>query len=225
MTWFVAGTGAAILIAPVALEHLLYNWLVETVNLNSGIPITLAELESGSADYRLGFGLVFLSLAHNIANRYFIYLSDLATNMTRDRLIQVDRELFSKFRNDLSADSRTIHFLRDVDLGGTYHDDDTRELGRFCQTWNATDCEFHDDELESLRKFFLDKSKAFLWKLANNSFDIGESRYRCIPDQYVGDFNYPPEVDKTLRQLNSMATELYEVHSNFIRVARSKLSC
>lgn len=59
LTWLVAGTGATLLITPVALEHLLYNWLVETVNLNSGVPITFAELETGSVDYWVGFGLIF----------------------------------------------------------------------------------------------------------------------------------------------------------------------
>ncbi|GAA0362465.1 hypothetical protein GCM10009092_28550 [Bowmanella denitrificans] len=225
LTWLVAGTGATLLITPVALEQLLYNWLVETVNLNAGVPIAFAELEIGFADYWVGFGLIFLSLAHNIANRYFIYMDGLSSKEAKDRLIQVDRELFSKFKNDLSPDSRTVRFLRDVDLGGTYHDDDTRVLDRFCQTWNATDREFHDEELEILRKAFLDKSKSFLWKLANNSYDIGGSRYRCVPDPYVGDFNYPPEVDKTLCELNDMATELYNMHSELVRKARTTLSC
>ena len=225
LTWFVAGTGATILITPVALEQLLYNWLVETVNLNSGVPITLAELETGSADYLVGFGLIFLSLFHNVASRYFLYMDGLSTKTSKERLIEVDRELFTKFCSDLSPNSRTIRFLRDVDLAGSHHDDDIRDLERFCQTWNATDREFHDVELEGLRKNFLHKSKVFLWKLANNSFDIGGSRYRCVPDQYVGDFNYPPEVDQTLKELNDMATELYEIHSNLIRKSRSQLSC
>jgi len=72
LTWFVAGVGGTILLTPVAFSQLVYNWLVATVNLNSGVPVTLAELESSSADHWLGFGLILLALVHNIANKLII---------------------------------------------------------------------------------------------------------------------------------------------------------
>jgi len=119
-----------------------------------------------------------------------------------------------------------VRFLRDVDLGGGYHGDDTTELELFAHTWNATSFEFHDKEIEDLRVSLFNKSSGFLWKLANNSFDInGSNRYRCVPDPYVGDFNYPPEVDQTLKELNEMATELYQIHSKLVRTARRNLWC
>lgn len=226
LTWLVAGTGCAILVTPVALEQLVYNWLVKTINLNAGVPITLSELDSGTSDYWFGFGLIFFALAHNIANKYFIYKSNLNDTLVKDRLIEVDRDLFNRFLEVFHPSSRSVLFLRDVDLGGTYHDNETKELEAFSNTWDTTDCEFHDQELEAIRKELLSKARKFLWNLACNSYAIGSSsRYRCVPDAYVGDFNYPPEVDKVLKELNEEATELYKTHSKLIRTARKNLLC
>lgn len=226
LTWFVAGLGGTILLTPVAFEQLVYNWLVDTINLNSGVPVTLAELQSSSADHWSGFGLILIALAHNIANKIIVHWSEISRSQKAEKFIEADIKVFERFLNDFPPESRSVRFLRDVDLGGGYHSDETAELELFSQTWSATNFEFHNKDIEELRASLFKKSREFLWKLANNSFDInGSNRYRCVPDQYVNDFNYPPEVDQSLKELNEMATELYEIHSELIRTARRNLGC
>lgn len=73
LTWFVVSVDGIIILTPTALKQIFYNWLVATLNLNSGAQLTFAELESSTTDYTLGFSLIALALIHNVANRYFIY--------------------------------------------------------------------------------------------------------------------------------------------------------
>lgn len=226
VTWYVITLGAGIILAGTPLKLLVYNWIINSFNLNSGKQLTLSEMGTGAADYWLGFALIILALLHNIFSKWLLHKDSIKSSVEIDDLNTIDRELFLLFIKDFPADSKSVMFLRDVDLGGTYHEDETKEIEVFIQKWDATSYEFHDVELEKIRVELLEKSRKFIWKLANNSYCIGSSpRYRCVPDQYVGDFNYPPEVDLTLRELNLMATELYEIHSKFFRECRKKLKC
>ena len=58
LTWFVVSIGGTLLLTPVVFKQLFYNWLVDTVNLNSGNYITIAELQSDSPDYAIGTSLI-----------------------------------------------------------------------------------------------------------------------------------------------------------------------
>ncbi|MBI6799380.1 hypothetical protein, partial [Pseudomonas syringae] len=58
LTWFVAGVGGAIIVTPTPLKVIVYNWLIDTFNLNSGKKFSLAELVPEAADYWVGFGLI-----------------------------------------------------------------------------------------------------------------------------------------------------------------------
>ncbi|MFN7835113.1 MAG: hypothetical protein ACK5NY_04895 [Burkholderiaceae bacterium] len=226
VTWYVITLGAGIILTPTPLKLLVCNWLIDSFNLNSGKQLTLSEMGTGAADYWRGFALIVLALLHNIFSKWLLHKDSVKSNIEIDELNKIDKELFLLFTKDFPADSRAVMFLRDVDLGGTYHEYEIKEIEAFIQKWDATNYEFHDAELEKIRVELLEKSRKFILKLANNSYCIGSGpRYRCVPDQYVGDFNYPTEVDLTLRELNAMATELYKLHSKFIRECRKKLKC
>jgi hypothetical protein len=97
LTWFVASIGGVILITPTVFKQIFYNWLVDTININSGVHFTLADLQTNCDDYIWGFGLILLSLAHNIANKYFIYKAALLDQKKADSLIESDKILFQQF--------------------------------------------------------------------------------------------------------------------------------
>lgn len=226
LTWFVAGIGGVILVTPVAFEQLVYNWLVQTINLNAGVPITLAELEEGSADYWLGFGLIFLALAHNIANRFFLYKDSMTKKDESEAIEEVDKQLFLKFLEKLSSDSRSVNLMKEHDFGASYHDINTQELDNFLETWNTAEREFLDQELESKRKALWDKSHEFVYALAQGSYYLnGSPMLSCIPDAYRSAWDWPDHFNEKIKRLNSMGTECFELHRDLVLCARRKLKC
>lgn len=226
LTWFVAGIGGTILITPVALEQAFYNWLVETINLNSGVPITLAELESGSADYWLGFGLILLALIHNVTNRYFIYKETAERVNESDALNDVDRELFLRFRREFPSDSRSVMLFKEHDFGNSYHDNNTDELDNFVNNWNTAEREFLNKDLESKRKELWDKCHEFVYALAQGSYYLnGGQLLSCIPDAHRGAWDWPDHVEEKVNKLNTMGTECFELHRDFVLSGRRKLKC
>lgn len=226
LTWFVAGIGGTILITPVAFEQLVYNWLVQTINLNSGVPITLAELEEGCADYWLGFGLIFLALAHNIANRYFIYKDSLTKTDEAAAIEEVDKQLFLKFLEEFSSDSRSVSLMKDHDFGVSYHNINTQELDNFVATWNTAERQFLNHELEEKRKALWDKSNEFFYELAQGSWYLnGGPMLSCIPDAYRGAWELPDHVDEKINRLNAMGRECFELHRDLVLFGRRKLKC
>lgn len=226
LTWFVAGVGGAILVTPIAIEQIFYNWLVQTINLNSGVPINLAELEDASADYWLGFGLIFLALAHNIGNRYFIYKDSRAKVNESAKIEDVDRRLFLRFLEEFPSDSRSVALFKEHDFGASYHDNNIQELDNFVNFWNTAEREFLDQELEVKRKALWDKCHEFAYALAQGSYYLNFGpMLSCIPDAYRGDWDWPDHVNEKIERLNAMGTECFELHRDLILYGRRKLKC
>ncbi|MBH0067086.1 hypothetical protein [Pseudoalteromonas sp. NZS100] len=225
MTKYVVGLGATIVLTPAPLKQLFYNWLVDTFNLNSGQHFSFADIQSNSADYWLGFSLIFIALIHNIAYRVFIYKSEKLERDEKDKLIQVDKELYQSFIELLPSDGATIQLLEEHDFGASYHKNSTKDLDTFIYTWNNAQKEFLDEELESKRSDFLKKILEFSNTLALRSYNIGGSTYSCIPDAYRGAWEWPKHVDEQINLLNSLASECFEKHKELILLARRKLKC
>lgn len=225
MTRYVVGLGATIVLTPTPLKQLFYNGLVDTFNLNSGQHFSFAEIQSNSADYWLGFSLIFIALIHNIAYRVFVYKSEKLEREENEKLIQVDKELYQHFIGLLPSDGVTIQFLEEHDFGNSYHKNSTKNLHTFIYTWNNAQKEFLDEELESKRSSFLNKILEFSNTLALRSYNIGGSTYSCIPDAYRGAWEWPKHVDEQIRELNSLASECFEKHKELVLTARRKLKC
>ncbi|WP_299017467.1 hypothetical protein [uncultured Photobacterium sp.] len=226
LTRYVVGIGGAVILTPTALELVVYNWLVATINLNSGVPFTFAELESTTADYTLGFALIALSLLHNIVNKYFIYKTgDLAAVETKE-LQDADKVQFEKFLTEIPSDGLSIELLKEHDFGGSYHSQSIEQLKSFVEYGANPEKEFLDPELEKKRKFLWKKCHAFFYKLAQNSYSLGAGPvYSCIPDPYREAGNRPKHVEKQINELNDMATECFQLHKEFVLLVRRKLKC
>jgi hypothetical protein len=226
LTWFVVSLGGAILLTPVVFKQLLYNWLVDSINLNSGNYFTIAELQSDSTDYAIGASLILLGLLHNIANRYFIYRTTVTEQPEKKELEEVDKQLFKKFLAVFPSDSLSIELLRDHDFGNSYHKNGTTQIDEFVDTWNTAEKEFLDQTLENKRKELWTKCRAFVYDLATASHFIGTGPIlTCIPNAYIGTDDWPEHVDIKLRNLNVLSSECYELHRNFVLLSRHKLKC
>lgn len=226
ITWFVISVGGTILLTPVVLKQLFYNWLVDTINLNSGQYFTLAELQSDSPGYIIGTSLMVLGLVHNIVNRYFLYKTAVTEQKELEALNEVDRDLFKEFLSVFPSDSLSIELLRDHDFGNSYHENGTTQLDIFVNTWNTAEKEFLDAALETPKKELWSKCRKFVYELACGSHFIGSGPIlTCIPNAYRGTDDWPQHVDDKLKMLNDLATECYELHRDFVLLSRRKLKC
>ncbi|HCE3304116.1 TPA: hypothetical protein NG558_004297 [Vibrio parahaemolyticus] len=226
LTWFIAGIGATVVLTPTPFKQLFYNWLVDTFNLNLGNHYTLAELQSNSAEYWLGFSLIFIALLHNIGYRVFIYKSDKQVQSEQKELLEVDKKLFLEFIELLPSDGLDIKLLEEHDFGNSHHGKEVKSLDKFVHTWNNSQKQFLDAELEAKRDIFITKSRHFIYTLANRSYAIGNGEiFSCIPDAYRNAWDWPKHVDDQIRELNELGTELFELHKEFVLLARRKLKC
>lgn len=136
LTWYIALLGGTILATPTALKEIFYNFLVDTVNLNSGKYFTLAELQSSSVEPLVGLGLIALALMHNLANKFLSQkTSEFALEESRE-MRSVDTALFRRFLEDFPSNGYTVPFLRDHDLGGSYHDINLTDINKFVERWD-----------------------------------------------------------------------------------------
>ncbi|MDE9455831.1 hypothetical protein [Xenorhabdus bovienii] len=237
LTWCVAGTGIAIILAPDPLKLIFYNWLVNTFNLNSGLPFTLAELKSSEGDNAAGGVLVVFALIHNIANKFLIYRTEiLATEKEKGQQErqekeqqerrEVDRALFQQFLDEFPSDGSSIMLLEEHDFGNSYHRKKVEQLDDFIYNWNNTQKQFLDPELESKRKQLWDNCQKFSYKLAMSSYQLcNSSMFSCIPDAYRNAWDWPSDVEKKIGELNEMAKTCFRLHSEFVRLGRNKLKC
>lgn len=218
--------GGTIIATPTAFKEILYNFLVDTFNLNGGNYFTLAELQASSVEPLVGLALIALALIHNLANKFLIQkTSELALEDSKERQ-QVDTKLFMKFLEDFPSNGYSIPFLREHDLGGSYHDVNLKDINKFVENWDNVEHHFLDKEIEDKRAELWRKCRAFTYFLGMHSYDLnGGPMFSCIPDNSRGAWDYPEHVEQTLRELNKNATECYELHQSFVIFTRQRLKC
>lgn len=226
LTWFVVSVGGTIILTPTAFKQIFYNWLVATFNLNSGTQLTFAELESGNADYILGFSLIALALIHNVSHRYFIYKTGDIAAAEEKELEAVDRKLFERFLSEFPSSSNSLILLKEHDFGHSYHDTSTDEIDQFVDTWNTAETKFLDSEIEEARKQLHVKMHEFSYRLAQCSGYIHTGQMlSVVPEAYRGVYDWPEYVDERVRELNEKSTECYKLHQRFVMLGRRKLKC
>ncbi len=126
ITLFLISLGAGIILTPTPFKIVFYNWLISSLNINLDVPFSLAEMKSNSADYWVGFGLIFLSLSHNIFSKWLLrqnkFESDRDTDATN--LLSEIENLISSCGNSVStilnwgAIRRFLHLPRFHNLAG-----------------------------------------------------------------------------------------------------------
>lgn len=226
LTWFVVTVGGAILLTPTLVKLIFYNWLVETTNLNSGVHFTLAELANDSADYFLGVILIALALIHNIAYRYFNYLSSREEKRSHERRKKADTALFEKFKITLPSSSASVQLLKEHSFWNSYNIQAISQLEEFVNCWNNAEHSFLDASVESQKVELLSCCDSFLSKLAEVSGPVGAGPfYSSIPTMHKNDWNMPDFVTTKIDELNDKAMECYEKHQQFISLCKERLDC
>lgn len=226
LTWYIAILGGTILTTPIALKEIIYNFLVDTINLNSEKHFTLAELQASSVEPLVGMGLIALALTHNSINKFLTQKSSEYTHKDSRERQKVDTQLFQKFLENFPSNGYTIPFLRDHDLGGAYHDINLTDINKFVNIWNNVEYHFLDKEIEEKRGELWKKCHDFTYFLAMHSYDLnGGPMFSCVPDMYRGAWDYPEHVNQAIKEPNEKATECYELHQAFVIFTRQKLNC
>lgn len=226
LTWFVAGIGGAVILTPTPLKFIIYNWLVDSANLNSGSRFTLAELKPDAADYWVGVALIIGALLHNVANRYLIY-KEQRSSLPRasGQSNQIDKELFKKFLEDFPSNSGSIDMLRQQDFSNSFNITRLANLEKFVDEWDTVEREFLNTDLERMRRELWEVCYTFNYKLSMGAYDLnGGPVFSCIPDAYRGTGNWPKHVDEKIDELNGLSTTCFKLYEEFVRFGRKSLA-
>lgn len=226
LTWFVAGVGGAIILTPTPLKLIIYNWLIDSTNLNSGSRFTLAELKPDAADYWVGAALITGALLHNVANRYLIYKEKQSSiPLTSGRSNQIDKGLFEKFLEDFPSNSGSINMLRQQNFSNSFNINRLVNLEKFVEEWDTIEREFLNADLERRRRELWDACYTFNCKLSVGAYDLnGGPAFSCIPDAYRGTGNWPKHVDEKIAELNELARTCLKSYEEFVRFGRKFLA-
>lgn len=225
VTWYVVTLGAGIIIAPAPVKLIFYNWLIESFNLNSGTKLTLAELGSSSADYWVGFGLIVVALLHNVFSKWLLHQDTIQSRSELEKISEVDKELFKQFLEVFPSGSRSAYLLETHDFGNSFSLEWLRDLDKFVDEWNCPERSFINPDLDILRKELWSKCHEFSWLIAKKSAPTHGGFQSVVPDQHKDDWNWPEWVENDVKAVNEMATDVFKLHQNFIKVMREALKC
>jgi hypothetical protein len=226
ITWAVISLGVGVILTPTPLKLMLYNWLVDTFNLNSGNHFLLAELSSGAADYWVGFALIASAFVHNLFSKWLQLSQEKLSHQDKAATIEADKVLYEKFIETIPSGSRSIYLLQSHDFGNAFSLESLKEIDAFVSEWNCAEAKFLNEELEQLRDALWQKSNEFSWLLAMKSAPIGNGRFQSVvPDQHRDDWDWPKWVDDDVKAVNATASEVVELHQKLITTAKRALRC
>lgn len=227
ITRWVIGTGITIILTPIPLKIVFYNWFISTFNLNSGESLKLADFQSSSADYIWGFSLIALALLHNIAYKIYCYQVDKPKREIQEREAEVDRKLFTKFITMLPANSSSIDLLQNHDFGNTFYGKKLDRLRDVIVLFENVEHKFLDNDLEAAKIKFIQELNNFDYKIGIYTGPSGGSVefFSCIPDSYKGAYDTPEWITGQIDELNSSSLLCYQLYETFVNQARNKLKC
>ena len=227
ITRLVIGVGITIILAPIPLKVVFYNWLINTFNLNSGELLKLSDFQSGSTDYIWGFSLIALALIHNIAYKIYCYQVDKPKREMQEREIDVDRKLFSKFIAMLPANSSAIDLLQNHDFGNTFYGKKLDKFNDVILLFKNVEHKFLDKDLETAKINFLQELNNFDYKIGMYTCPSKSSAeyFSCIPDNFKGGYDIPEWVARYIEELNTSSSLCYKLYETFVNQARNKLKC
>jgi len=224
LTWVVVSIGASVIITPSPIKLIIYNWLVDSFNLNYGEHFTIAEVSSGTADYWIGFSLIALALIHNILYR-LIQQNELK-KIYRENIKEEesDKQLFCEFLKLFPSNSSSFQLLKEHDFGNSFSNKWLDEIEKFVYEWDFPEKQFLDAKREELRLKLLTKSKEFCLLLAEKSSPTGNGVMQSVvPDHIRNEFDWPNWVLEDIKEVNEKATQVAELHQEFITTCKKSL--
>ena len=129
-----------------------------------------------------------------------------------------DRGLFAQFLQDFPSDGKSVYFLRDHDIGGSFGLEQLEQIHYFLNHWNDAEHEFFNPELEQSRKALFDTLKTFdeeLGKYSSTSIWAPQ-----IHSRGFNDVEERPHMLELRDRLNDLVTEAYKRHQDFVCAGR-----
>ena len=225
LTWYVITIGAGIIITPTPFKLVFYNWLVDTFNINSGSQFTLSEVNSNSADYMLGFGLVIAALLHNLFGKWLLLQESFSKKSITEKRHEVDKALFNEFLKIFPSGCPSAYLLESHDFGNSFSLKSLEQLDTFVYEWNCPEKQFIDPGLEKHRKELWKKCNEFAWLIAKKTAPVFGGYQSAVPDRVKSDWDWPEWVENDIKELNTLSSETFKAHQSFIKLMRELLTC
>ena len=203
-----------------------FNWLVDTVNLNSGIPFTLADVSANSNELTFGIILVGFALIHNIAYKIMTIIQANTPSNFKQEITGSDRSLFQKFIETFPSNGMSIELLKNHNFGASFHENSLKEIEKFIQEWDNAEHTFLNEAIEQHRIILHESCSNFIIELNKQIGYIGTSdRLDITPDAYRGAFNTPQYILDNIKEVNLVGTACFKAHQEFILYCRQQLAC
>jgi hypothetical protein len=225
VTWYVVTLGAGIILTPTPFKLVVYNWIIESFNLNLGNALTLSEMGYSTADYWLGFAIIISALLHNVFSKWLLYQNDIKDMVKAEKVSAVDKALFKEFLEIFASSSRSAHLLETHGFENSFSLESLKNIDKFVDEWNFPEKSFINPELEAIRKVLWNKCHEFRLLIATKSSPIHGGSQSVVPDRVRGDLYYPEWVDNDVKAVNEMASEVFSLHQGFIKSMREDLKC
>jgi hypothetical protein len=224
LTWYVVTLGTGFILVPQPVKLFVINWLIKTFNVNSGLAVALPDMEA-STDYTTGVILVFMALAHNIGYKDFGLRKLIFEHKVRQEQRIGDYKLLEKFLIEFPSNCASAILLKEHNFGNSFDREKLKQLNDFYYQWNGAEYHFIDPEIDSKRKALYEGFKQFLIKVDEYTGPVGASNFSSvIPDHLrADDWNLPDQVRKHIKELNDIATNLFEQHQGFIAFAKARI--
>ena len=220
LTLMIVSLGAGLLVlAPFKLA--IYNWLIQTFNINMGSSLTFADVGDGVFEKYIGVLLIFIALFHNVFSKWLLNQEPAEKREEKD----IDKTLFSKFLTLLPTDSRSIHMLHVHDFSNQFGDESLADIEKFVRNWNNPEYQFLNLSLEKKKMEFFNKAQEFVWLIANKSSPNNMGFQSVVSDKFRDDWNLPEWLEKEIVEVNETATDVYRQHQEFIMFVRRELKC
>lgn len=224
LTWYVVTLGAGFLLIPQPIKLFFVNWAIELFNVNSGIKMTLPEMEA-STDYATGILLILMALAHNIGYKHFGLKQSIFEHRIRQEQRISDINLLEKFLAEFPSNCPSSILLKEHDFGNSFDRHMLKQLEDYYCKWNGAEYHFIDTEIDKKRKLLHEECSKFLLKVGEYTTHVGASNFSSvIPDHLrADDWNLPEWVKNRIKELNDLATNLYKQHQDFIIFAKTRI--
>ena len=130
-----------------------------------------------------------------------------------------DQKLYEKFLNEFPSNGRSVQFLKNHDMAGSFLAEELEEFDRFTSTWQNAEHEFKNELLGSYLRNLLRKSNEFQNECCGNVFN----NHGSVRTMDINDWEDRPDKLRARDKLNALAEEIYAAHQELVRQGRKLL--
>ncbi len=225
LTWYVVAVGMALILTPELMQFLLVEWIIKTFSLSVGGSLTIADFAANNADYWTGFGLITVSLLHNLGNKWIAAGSADDQFQGHTQRESSDLALYRELTLLLPSNSPSVRMLVEHDFGNSFNTNRFDALDHFVDEWNCPERTFQRQELEAARKDLWECAKSFVTLLAMKSCPTSGGLQSVVPDKHRSDWDWPAWVAADVMAVNEAANKVYKEHQTFLSLGKQILKC